>query len=95
MLVGARAQVLSKARAWININTEVRARMIAEAFTDDLRSKFMDISSKIKGVSNTSTSVQGSTCPYISTKGMGVRRVTSTDISKRKTVVQEITNVYD
>ena len=95
MLVGAHARVLAIARAWININTEVRAWMIAEAFTDDRRSTFIDISSKSKGVSTTSTSVQGSTCPYISIKGMGVHGGTSTDISKIKKVVQGITNLYD
>ena len=43
MLVGAHAQMLAEARAWINIKTEVRAWMIAEAFTDDCRSTFIDM----------------------------------------------------
>ena len=46
-------------------------------------------------VSTESNNVHRSTCPYISTKVMGVHGVTTTDNSTVNTVVCGITNTYD
>ena len=62
---------------------------------DAIRSKCLYISTDSTGVSTVSIGVHGSTCPYISTKGMGVHRGTSTDVSMETTVVQGGINAYD
>ena len=54
-----------------------------------------EVSTDITGVSTESTSVKGSTCPYISTKGMSVPKITITDVSTVNTVVQGRTNMYE
>ena len=46
-------------------------------------------------ISTKSISVDGSTCLYISTKGTGVHRFTSTDYSTVKAVIRGRTNEYD
>ena len=56
--------------------------------TDDCGSMCMNVSTDI-------TSVQGSTCPYISTKGTDLHICTSKDVSMGETVVRGITNTYD
>ena len=54
-----------------------------------------DIGSACTEVSNESTEVCGSMCPYLPNKRTGVNGVTSTDDSLVKTVVRGRTNVYD
>ena len=54
---------------------------------DARRSTCTDVSTDSTGVSTVSMSVQGSMCPYISTKGMGAHKGTSTDIYTGKKVV--------
>ena len=62
---------------------------------DSHRSTCTDVSTESAGFSTASVSVQGSMCPYISTKGTDVHIGTSTDISTVKMVVRIITNTYD
>ena len=53
------------------------------------------ISTESTGVYTEITSVQGSMCAYISTKGTGVHGGTYTDVSTVKTVVQLIMDAYE
>ena len=58
-------------------------------------SMFTDVSTEITGVSTASMIVKGSTCPYISTKGMGVHGGMYMEVSIVKMVPQEINNAHD
>ena len=71
-----------------------RAQKIMSACTDI--SVFMEYRvSAYRCVSAENAGVPGSTCPYISTKGMGMHGITPTDESKVKTYICVRTDAYD
>ena len=89
MLAGARAQILAEGRAQTHRHTggiikDARGSTCADdcgiLCTDD---------------STDSMGVHGSTCPYFSSKCMGMCGVTSTEGFTVKTVVCSKTNAYD